>query len=277
MRMCNIKTIDISSLTNNRIVVDVSSYLYIYKADDALIANMTKHILLYTDNYITPIFVFDGKPKEIKNRTLQIRQKEKAIARTTYDSLENASETTMKQLKKKFTKISRQDVIQVKELMDSMGIQYIQAPNEADEICARMMLTDKTIRVVVSDDTDMLLNGCPRVVRCIDLNTGTGMYYNLKHILKCLHMRPIEFKQLCVISGTDYYETPYNLYHYIRLFRQYKKSTYTDYYNWLESNGHLPDRHQLMLAFDMFDAIKSTNLDTFIPRVQSPPLLAWTS
>jgi flap endonuclease-1 len=85
-----------SDLTGKKIAIDASLLIYSYviairnTAEDItnIEGEITSHIhavvsktLLYLDNSITPIFVFDGKPPQLKNDTLDKRKEEREMAR----------------------------------------------------------------------------------------------------------------------------------------------------------------------------------------------------
>jgi hypothetical protein len=104
----------------------------------------------------------------------------------------------------------------------------------------------------VSDDTDMFVYGCPRVLRQLNLLDETMTMYNMTQILNLLGITMTEFRQICVVSGTDYACTNHakafhlNLNPTLKLFKQYKKCAQdacqadtivaTDFYTWLHHN-----------------------------------------
>jgi len=275
-----IHPIQLTTFSNKKVVVDVSIYLYKYKSVDKLIPNMVSFIKTLSTLSITPIFVFDGKPKEYKKKTLDARQEQKNIAWKQYnDTLSTSTPTTLQYLKSQFTRITQRDIFEVKQLMDSLGAIYIVAPYEADEVCAKLMLTHQ-VHACVSDDMDMLVHGCSHVIRHINLDTQTATVYNLKNILKSLHMPYFDFKQLCIISGTDYYSSDKNLFDYVKLYRQFKKTSYTNFYDWLVSNGEISNTSELTSSFEMFNIDNFDYLNSFIPKgalLQAPQPQALTS
>ena len=81
-----------SDLTGKKLAIDASLLIYSYviairnTSDDLknIHGEITSHIhavvsktLLYLDNGITPIYVFDGKPPSLKNDTLDKRREER--------------------------------------------------------------------------------------------------------------------------------------------------------------------------------------------------------
>ena len=247
-----IQSIELASLSHKKIVIDTSIYLYKYKATDSLLYNMEKMLKLFSSLFIYPIFVFDGKPSNLKQPTLDSRKEKKKEAWEKYkELLKTQHESSLLYLKPQFTKVSKVDVYQVKTLMDSFGASYIDAPNEADEICAMLVLTNQ-VYACMSDDMDMFIYGCVRILRTINLDSQSAILYNLESILTSMNMTLHEFRQVCVISGTDYYMSSQTLFDYIKLFEHYKKSTHLDFYDWLIYMGKLKNKDKLMQSFNMF-------------------------
>jgi len=261
-----ITPIHLQSISHKKVVVDVSIYLYKYKAVDKLMIHMESFIKMLFALCITPIFVFDSKPKDPKHKTLNDRQKQKNSAWKQYqDTLHTSSPSTLQYLKTQFTRISQRDIAEVKQIMDSLGAMYIVAPYEADEVCAKLMLANQ-VDACISDDMDMLVHGCSHVIRHIDIDTQTATLYNLKNILKSLHMSYVDFKQVCIISGTNYYSSPKNLFHYIKLYRQFKKNKHhEDFYQWLISTKEISESQELVASFNMFNLHNFEYLNLFIP------------
>jgi 5'-3' exonuclease len=247
-----IQLVDLASLSHKKIVIDTSIYLYKYKATGTLLVDIEKMIKLFSHFSICPIFVFDGKPADIKQQTLDNRKERKNEAWKKYKELAKTTpESSLIHLKHQFTKVSKLDVYQVKKIMDSFGAVYIDAPNEADEVCAMLMLTNQ-VYACMSDDMDMFIYGCGRILRNVDIDLHTAIMYNLEHILNSLNMTLHEFRQVCVISGTDYYTSSRSLFYYVKLFEQYKKTTFIDFYEWLNFIGEIKNKNKLMLSFNMF-------------------------
>ena len=226
-------TILFESLTNQTVVIDTSIYLYKFKSVDSLITSMTQFIDLFQQYSIHPIFVFDGKPKINKKKTLQKRQQQKQLAWDQYQQvLHTETPEVLQALKKNFIRVSQRDVEQIKELMDSKKVQYIQAPHEADEVCARMMKQGNA-QYCMSDDMDMFVYGCSQVLRQVNLTTKTATLYQLEHILNALHISLEDFQMICILSGTDYSESNQTIYDYMKWYNQFIKSGSTNFHQWL--------------------------------------------
>jgi flap endonuclease-1 len=175
-----IRQLSFSELKNMKIVVDTSIYMYRYSAENALIEKMYQMIILFKYYNIIPVFVFDGKPPTEKKELLQIRKDEKITAENKFHILKKQLATItdvdeikeiqleMDSLKKKFVRLTYSDIENVKKLMDLCGVTYYQAEGEADKLCAKLVLDNK-VYACLSEDNDMFVYGCPRVLKYISL------------------------------------------------------------------------------------------------------------
>jgi flap endonuclease-1 len=250
-----IKIISISQLSGKKIAVDISIYLYKFVTEDTLIENIYLMLAIFRYYNIIPIFVFDGKPPAEKKELILQRLAEKKAAEKEFNKLKTNLEynsnmdedekheiiNKMDILKKKFIYISKNQIDSVKSLITNYGMTYCDAPSEADELCA--MLVIKGIAwCCLSEDMDMFVYGCPRVLRYLSLMNHTVVLYDTKKILNKIELTPDELREICVISGTDYNSNNQaNLYATLKYFKKYKKDLKTNenktekagFYNWL--------------------------------------------
>ena len=213
----SIKFSRLSDLSGKKIAVDISIYMYRFASEDTLIENMYLMLSVFRNYNIIPIFVFDGKPPPEKRELLQKRKDNKQEAENEYNKLKNTLEINkdmddsdkqeiiynMDMLKKKFVSISKNDVENVKNLIREYGATYYDAPGEADELCAMLTMKDK-VWGCLSEDMDMFVYGCPRVIRYLSLLNHTAVVYDVESILNNLGITQKELREICVLSGTDY-------------------------------------------------------------------------
>ena len=296
-----IKTIPLTDLVGKVVVVDASIYMYRFAADEALLENMYSMVRMFQLSGIVPIFIFDGKPPDEKRSLLNKRQRLKRIAEMHYNEVKMNLELTsssqtqlqtsdnvhmLKMLKRRFVRLYDADFERVKTLLQALGVTYIVAPGEADAMCAQMVLKRKA-HACASDDSDMFVYGCPRVLRHLNLLDQTIVMYDMSKILDLLGITMNEFRQICVVSGTDYtccnknssnnssnnsictekHPKPFHLYLKLtlKLFKQYKKCSQEaeetgsivapDFYTWLHHNC---ETIHPRLRFD-YDAITATH------------------
>jgi flap endonuclease-1 len=218
----------LSSLRGEKIAIDTSIYLYRYSADNALIENLFSMITIMHHYGIIPIFVFDGKPPEEKKALLWKRREEKWLAQKELDKLLNEEirgeegneekekekdkekdkkekEEKIKALKKKCTSLDPKKIERVKILIGLLGCQMLQADGEADALCAALAIQGH-VYACLSEDMDLFVYGCPRVLRYLSLLHHEVVIYHTYLILNELHISLQDFRRLCVVCGTDYNE-----------------------------------------------------------------------
>ena len=255
--------------SNKTIAIDTSIYMYKYAETGELIESMYHMISVLRHYKIHPIFVFDGKPPKEKSDMLKKRKLDKQTAESKYNSLKSQLDSTetsqeakeeiqieLAKLKKQFVRLQPNHIQAVKELMLAYGIQYIDAEGEADRLCAKMVI-QKTAWACMSDDMDMFVYGCTRIIRHLSLQSHTIIYYNMNGILRELKLPLQEFREIIVLSGTDYnLHQKVSLYKALKLHKEYKQAIDTQstqsFYGWL-SEKHIPDLQQLYDIYRMFD------------------------
>lgn len=244
-------TISLKDLTGKEIAIDASIYLYRFISEDCLIENIYLMNSLFKKYNITPIFVFDGKPPPEKQQILMERKIKKAEAKVNYEhykkQLEQITDPTerheidveMTKLKRKFIYIKNDQIRLVKELLTSMGVYFIEAEGEADNLCAWLTIKNK-VYACLSEDMDMFVFGCPRILRYFSIYKERMILYNTKKILKKLKLTQSEFRELCVLSGSDYN----NNIKQVNQENNYKarRQTIFDYYEMLNNNKNKNSR-----------------------------------
>lgn len=326
----SISLVHLSKLSGKKIAVDISIYLYKFLGDNALLENLYLMISIFRENNIIPIFVFDGKPPAEKNDTIAFRKKTKINARDEYYRLkqilddidsdvvgsdcDNANdsgnrttveldeETTvnipsnradiramMDKLKKKFVILKSDHIQSAKMLLQAYGMTYIESPGEADILCAKLV-SKNIVYACLSEDTDMFVYGCSRVLRYLSLTASTVILYDFKEIIKTLDMTTYEFRQLCIIYGCDYLPknekqnyknmTIFNSYKMFKNYKEYLKNTNEnisehepehehehepDFYKWLisQNNDIYSYINEACKVIDMFDISSYDNLELY--------------
>jgi flap endonuclease-1 len=269
-----IKKIHLNELRGKKIAVDTSIYLNKFKQDNALFDNMYLMISLFRYYNIIPIYVFDGKPPPEKNRTLEERAAVKRIAKDQYESLKSEYdqcndididkiqelEKKMEVERKKFVRITRNDIEEVKHLMDVYGINYIQADGEADIVCVSLV-KQKVAHACLSEDMDLFVYGCSKVIKYFSLINHTIVLYDLTIILDELNLSQNEFRKICILVGNDYYEPCYNIFKVMSLFQKFKKSKNISigFYEWLKKKNKELDLQELNRIYSMFVLISKLN------------------
>ena len=115
----------------------------------------------------------------------------------------------------------------VKNLLTHSGMTWTDARGEADVLCAELVLSG-TAYACLSEDMDMFAYGCDRVLRHLSLSKHTVLIYDLKEILDQIQMTKCEFRQVLVLSGTDYNKnSATDLRESLKRFREYKSESHS--------------------------------------------------
>ena len=231
------RTIPFIELRGKKIAVDTSIYMYKYLSKNALFDEFYLMIQLMLNADITPIFIFDGKPHHHKNKTMQHRRENKTKKEAQLQKVPVSNIKERKRLQKQCIRVTQEHTNMIKELMDTMGVMYLDAPYEADELCAKFVL-DKKVYACLSDDMDMFVYGCSKILRMLDLFEENVVLYDMSRILRSLKMNQSQFRDMCVLSGTDYNDGTHTIDYYYKQFQMYKKEKTTKpLYEWLLQNG----------------------------------------
>ena len=270
----SIYTMHMSKLQGKSIVVDVSIYLYKYESDNTLTESIYTMISIFRHHNITPIFIFDGVSPTEKKELIESRLQKKRIAENEYYKLKEMSrecsdntsekneiEEQMNSLKKKFVYMNKIKINKIKQLFDYYGMTYFDAPGEADQLCAWLVI-NKLAWACLSDDTDMFVYGCNRVLRYFSLINHTAVLYDYDNILKELDIDHYAFKEICVLSGSDYCAGvgagSLNIIKIMQLYKNYSSCkvdmTFCD---WMGINSNIQIDSELLLKIkNMFDITK---------------------
>ncbi len=169
-------------------------------------------VLIFLQNHMIPIFVFDGKAPQLKNKTIEMRKKKKADASSRLEELSDSEdEEYIKAFKQTFSP-SKKNILEAQILLDLMGIPYIVAPGEADVVCAWLAARKapngkRYVKGVCSDDSDILAYGSPYLfkdmLRFMKKNKPVKVI-SLYKTLDKMKLTLNQFVDMCTLIGTDY-------------------------------------------------------------------------
>ena len=184
---------------------------------------VTSHLsgLLYrTANYmsegIKPVYVFDGRPPELKMKTVEERMKIRIQAKEQWEkALERGDFEEARMKAQQASHLTKDMVEDAKKLLDYMGIPWVQAPSEGEAQAAYMAIRGDAY-ASASQDFDSLLFGAPRLVRNMAI-TGKRklprkrVYVDVKpemiliqENLKRLEINREQLVDIGILVGTDY-------------------------------------------------------------------------
>jgi flap endonuclease-1 len=226
------KEISISDLKGKILVVDALNVLYQYLTsirgpDGAVLTGnngiVTSHLIgLFSrttslmESGLKLAFVFDGKPPEIKRKTMEIRKSIKVEAsRQLKEAEEAGDEVSMKKFAARTARLTKEMIQDAIKLIKSLGLPVIQAPSEG-EAQATYMVKQGDAYATVSQDYDNLIFGCPILVRNLSIagkrkKTGTLGFITVKpevillqDVLGELKLTNDQLIVLAILVGTDY-------------------------------------------------------------------------
>jgi len=171
----------ISELTNKVIAVDAHNAIYQFLATirgptgELLMNNkgdVTSHLSglfyrntnLLIDN-LKLIYIFDGKPSLLKSKEIERRRKAKEEASQKYQEamIEGRIEDARKYSQATST-LTDKMIEESKEILNLLGIPYIQAPSEGEATAAHLTKSDLAY-TCASQDYDSILFGAKRLTR----------------------------------------------------------------------------------------------------------------
>jgi hypothetical protein len=207
----SIRTVHLSDLAKKTVVIDTSIYLYKFLEKNALLENIYLMINVLQKYHILPVFIFDGKPPEEKRELLMKRRQDKDNAENKYNAIvasmapstELLVSNELDRLKRRFIRITPEHISLAQNLMDAFGVPYLYSHGESDQLCA-FLVKHQFAYACASDDMDMFLHGCPRVLRYVNFIQHECTMYDFPVMLEELRMTAANFRDAIIMSGTDY-------------------------------------------------------------------------
>ncbi len=210
-----IQEIEFSELKGQTIAIDTSIFLYKFMYSMRFIDNFMSQVAHFRSHDIIPLYVFDGAPPKEKQEVLNQRKEQKEKIYSKLDELnkqikekKEAGEECKnlqkdyQSLKRKCINISRDDIINLKNVFDILGVAYIQADSEADLVCCELYKRGQ-VDACMSNDMDFLPSGCGKLVRNYNLSNLVTVY-DLDFILSTLEIDYDQFVDFCILCGCDY-------------------------------------------------------------------------
>lgn len=243
-----IETVPMTECHDKTIVVDASIYVYRYEQDDRLKENVYNQLSIFNKNNIKPIYVFDGKPPKSKQHILAKRRELKKYYRQKQSNLSeqllvetnvderNRINREISKCGKKSVYMSKERNDMVKRIIIMFGGSYVDAPGEAEILCTQMVISGQAWSCM-TEDMDVFLYGCPRVLRYFSIINKNAILYTTETIMKNIGITFDDFRKIFIITGTDYndpYDGTLTLEESINCIKQYKKiNVEMTFYEWM--------------------------------------------
>lgn len=230
-------------LRNKTVVVDANNYLYRFMVNDELIPNLYQFCIVLQFYNIKPIFVFDGCPPNEKKELVEKRKQDRINAIEEYERLlkekeeatengvnSNEIEKKLKSIKDKTMYLSSEKMLESQKLMRYLNIPYVIAKGESDALCTKYVNTGVAY-ACMSEDSDLFVFGCKRIIRYIDIFKHTCVVYDFEGILNHLDMNKDNFRTMCILTGTDYNRQVNNIYQNYKIYCQHGKEEFSNFVN----------------------------------------------
>ncbi|PWN41153.1 flap endonuclease 1 [Ceraceosorus guamensis] len=220
-----IKERDFKSYFGRKVAIDASMSLYqfliaVRQSDGQQLMSdtgeTTSHLMGFfyrtlrmIDGGIKPMYVFDGKPPDLKSKVLEARfGKRNEAADQAEEEKDIATEERADQLARRQVRPTRQHNEEVRELLKLMGIPCITSPSEAEAQCAELVKAGKVF-AAGSEDMDTLTFGTPILLKHLTYSEAKKMPIHEVHLEEAregLGLTMDQFIDLCILCGCDYME-----------------------------------------------------------------------
>ena len=231
-----IKTVlSLDDLRGKSFAVDANNYLYQFLAlirmpDGTPLkdthGNITSHLAglmfrttrLIHDYDMQLIFVFDGKPPQLKQREIMKRREMREKATQEWqDALKKGDYATAFSKAVMSSRLTQPLVEDAKTLLTLLGIPFVQAPSEAEAQSAYMAMKGD-VWAASSKDYDSLMFGAPQLVRYLTISgreflpsKGTSRplkpeLIELNNLLKSYGITREQLIDIAILIGTDFNE-----------------------------------------------------------------------
>jgi flap endonuclease-1 len=162
------------------------------------------------------IYVFDGKPPDLKEKEIERRKQIRLEATVKYhEALKDGNLDDIRKYSQATSTLTKPMLDDAKRLLNLLGIPIIQAKSEGEALAAHLTRTDK-VYAAASQDYDSLLFGCKRLVRNLAIsgkrklphrNTYVDREPEFIELEQVLQQNQITHEQLIdigILIGTDF-------------------------------------------------------------------------
>jgi len=233
----------LSQYSYKKIAIDISLYLYKYKAihGDRWLECFLTLIVCLRKWDVHCIFIYDGKAPAEKGDEQLRRRESRVKLNNKLNEIEQEivafddtgvvgplieeihkkeggfvpffrknAKINIQLIKSKFEamknmmiNITSDDIKVSKQLFEVLRIPYVEAPDEAERYAAKLCVDGK-VDCVLSEDTDVLAYGTPRFLTKIDTTRDTVVEITHSVILEEMGIGLPTFRDLCIMCSCDY-------------------------------------------------------------------------
>lgn len=194
----------ISDYAGKRVAIDSSMHMYqfVTAVGNSLTnidGEVTSHLngmfyrmIRMLEAGVIPVYIFDGQAPDGKRNCLEERRGAKG---SDHFFQQQQSSTRV-----------QHGITLCKTMLELMGIEYVNAPSEAEAQAAIMCQTNE-VDYVATEDTDALAFGSPVMLRQFSHGKKMTLEINLERVLKGLKLTKHQFVDFCILCGSDYAKT----------------------------------------------------------------------
>ncbi|XP_072024123.1 flap endonuclease 1-like [Amphiura filiformis] len=217
-----IKDNEIKNYFGRKIAIDASMCIYQFliaiRQDGTQMTNeegeTTSHLigLFYRtirmmEAGIKPVYVFDGKPPDMKSGELVKRKERREEAEKELEKAKESGDVvSMEKFERRLVRVTKQHNEECKTLLKLMGVPFVEAPGEAEAQCATLVKAGK-VYAVGTEDMDALTFGGSVLLRHLTASEAKKLpvqEINLARVLDGFDLSHEEFIDLCIMMGCDY-------------------------------------------------------------------------
>ena len=215
-----IEPVTFDELKGDCIAIDAHNWLYryltitvrftnsrVYTTDDgeevANLIGILQGVAKLLEAQITPVFVFDGTPAELKTDEIERRRdRREELAQRRDEARERGDAVEAARLDSQSQRLTPTIQETSRELLDRLDITYIDAPAEGEAQAAHMARRG-TVDSVGTEDYDALLFGAPITIRQLT-SSGDPERMDLEATLTNLGLTREQLIDAAILIGTDY-------------------------------------------------------------------------
>ncbi|XP_036333492.1 flap endonuclease 1 [Rhagoletis pomonella] len=219
-----IKENEIKNYFGRKVAIDASMCLYQFliavRSDGAQLTTVdgepTSHLMgmfyrtiRLLEHGIKPVYVFDGKPPDLKSGELAKRAERREEAQKALEKAEEAGNAEeVEKFNRRLVRVTKEHAREAQELLKLMGVPYVEAPCEAEAQCSALVKAGK-VYATATEDMDALTFGSSVLLRHLTFSEARKMpvkEFIYEKVLQGFELTSTEFIDLCILLGCDYCE-----------------------------------------------------------------------
>mmetsp|Transcript_27356 Transcript_27356/g.38172 ORF Transcript_27356/g.38172 Transcript_27356/m.38172 type:complete len:373 (-) Transcript_27356:107-1225(-) len=220
----SIKNGQMKSYFGRKVAIDASMSLYQFLVavrsgpDAQMLTNeageVTSHLqglfhrtIRIMDSGLKPVYVFDGKPPQLKAGELANRKESKEKAKAELKKAEESgTQEEVNKFKRRLVRVTKEQNEDCKKLLRLMGVPFVNASGEAEAQCAALCKAG-LVYGTATEDMDALTFGTPILLRHLTFSEARKLpivEINLKRALEDMEYTMDQFIDFCILCGCDY-------------------------------------------------------------------------